>query len=76
MNESLSASLELSPQDTAANVTRMSMPPQARMLLQMLRRLQHGALRLTCPDGSVLQFGEADEGDAPVALRLHNWKPC
>ena len=73
MNKSLSASLELSPQDTAANVTRMTMPPQARMMLQMLRRLQHGALRLTCPDGSVLQFGE---GDAPVALRLHNWKPC
>jgi cyclopropane-fatty-acyl-phospholipid synthase len=76
MNESLSASLELSSQDTAANVSRMSMPPQARMLLQMLRRLQHGALRLTFPDGSVLQFGEADEGDAPVSLRLHNWKPC
>jgi len=76
MNESLSASLELSPQNTTTSVTSMPMPPQARMLLQMLRRLQHGALRLTCPDGSVLQFGEVDEGDAPVSLRLHNWKPC
>ena len=76
MNKSLSASLELSPQDTAANVSRMSMPPQARMLLQMLRRLQHGALRLTCPDGSVLQFGESGEGETPVSLRLNNWNPC
>ncbi|MCE2868096.1 MAG: cyclopropane-fatty-acyl-phospholipid synthase family protein [Oxalobacteraceae bacterium] len=52
------------------------MPPQARMLLQMLRRLQHGALRLTCPDGSVLQFGESGEGETPVSLRLNNWNPC
>ncbi|MFM8465278.1 MAG: class I SAM-dependent methyltransferase [Burkholderiaceae bacterium] len=73
MNKSLSVSLELASQPAAQDASRIPMPPQARLLLQMLRRLQHGALRLTCPDGSVLQFGE---GDAPVYLRLNNWKPC
>ena len=76
MNESLNANLNLSPRDTAVNVTRIPMPPQARMLLQMLRRLQHGTLCLTCPDGSVLQFGANHEDVVPVTLRLYNWKPC
>jgi cyclopropane-fatty-acyl-phospholipid synthase len=73
MNKSLSVNLALDTQPSAQNSASIPMPPQARVLLQMLRRLQHGALRLTCPDGSTLQFGE---GDAPVHLRLNNWKPC
>jgi len=73
MNKSLSVSMELTTESPSHDTSTMPMPPQARVLLQMLRRIQHGALRLTCPDGSVLQFGESD---APVALRLNNWKPC
>lgn len=66
MNETLSAPIPL-PGKPA------SMPPQARIVLQMLRRLEHGALRLTCPDGSVLSFGD---DSAPVSLKLNNWTPC
>ena len=73
MNKSLSVNLALDTQPSVQNSASIPMPPQARVLLQMLRRLQHGALRLTCPDGSTLHFGE---GDTPVHLRLNNWKPC
>lgn len=72
MNKSLSAHLALDTPPNAHDPASIPMPPEARVLLQMLRRLQHGALRLTCPDGSTLQFGE---GDTMAHLRLNNWKP-
>ncbi len=78
MNKTASASLEL---EQTSNVVRTAdrlpatLPAQARIVLQMLRRLDHGALRLTCPDGSTLSFGSYS-GAAPVSLRLKNWKPC
>ncbi|MEI7783335.1 MAG: cyclopropane-fatty-acyl-phospholipid synthase family protein [Betaproteobacteria bacterium] len=49
-------------------------PAAARTVLEMLRRLKHGSLNLSLPDGSEHRFGS---GDAPSAsLRLHNWKVC
>ncbi len=76
MNKSFSASLELdraSSDERASNPIPLALPAQARVVLQMLRRLEHGALRVTCPDGSVLYFGSST---TPIALRLNNWKPC
>jgi cyclopropane-fatty-acyl-phospholipid synthase len=45
-------------------------PAAAKVILALLGRLQHGALRLTLPDGGVLNFGDAS---APVMLELKNW---
>ncbi len=73
MNESISAPIELQPGRVAGALEAMPMPAQARIVLQMLRRLEHGALRLTCPDGRTLAFGDDSE---PVSLRLGNWHPC
>lgn len=76
MNKSASASLELDPHagaERAPATLPAAIPAQARIVLKMLRRLEHGALRVSCPDGSTLSFGS---GTAPVSIRLKNWKPC
>ncbi len=76
MNKTASAGLDLdraASTDHATNRFPATMPAQARVMLQMLRRLEHGTLRVTCPDGSVLSFGS---GTATAMIRLKNWKPC
>ncbi len=76
MNKSASASLELDPHagaERAPATLPAAIPAQARIVLKMLRRLEHGALRVSCPDGSTLSFGS---GTAPVSIRLKNWNPC
>ena len=45
-------------------------PARARFILQLLARLQHGALHLELPGGQTVQFGD---GTYPVTLRLHDW---
>ena len=50
-----------------------SIPAQAQLMLQLLRKIKYGTLRLECPDHAVLQFGEGSE---PVTLTLKNWEPC
>ena len=50
-----------------------SAPAAARMLLSLLEKLQHGALRLHLPDGRVLLFGDAS---TPITLELHDWRLC
>ena len=72
MNETLSAPIDVQPGRKASGST-VPMPAAARIVLQMLRRLEHGALRLICPDGSTLAFGD---DSAPVSLKLNNWHPC
>ena len=42
-------------------------------MLQLLRKIKHGTLRLECPDHKVLHFGDGSE---PVTLTLKNWEPC
>ena len=42
-------------------------------MLQLLRKIKYGTLRLECPDHAVLQFGDGSE---PVTLTLKNWEPC
>lgn len=70
MNKPISATLDF---DTQGTAPAAGLPPQARIVLQMLRRLKHGTLRLSCPDGRVFSFGD---GGAPVSLKLLNWQPC
>ncbi len=50
--------------------TAGAMPRQMKLILQMLHKLQDGALRLDLPDGQSLLFGD---GSHPVGLVLHNW---
>jgi cyclopropane-fatty-acyl-phospholipid synthase len=73
MNETVATPVERTPASAVGASASVSMPPQARIVLQMLRRLEHGALQLICPDGSQLQFGDGSE---PVSLKLNNWDPC
>ncbi len=46
------------------------MPASAKIILKLLAKLQHGALRLRTPGGEVLYFGTTG---APVSLELHTW---
>ncbi len=48
----------------------MPVPASAKIILKLLAKLQHGALRLRTPAGEVLYFGTTG---APVSLELHNW---
>ncbi|GJI87924.1 cyclopropane-fatty-acyl-phospholipid synthase family protein [Duganella hordei] len=48
-------------------------PAAARLILNILRGLQHGALLLQLPDGSHQLYGD---GSFPLVLELKNWKPC
>ncbi|MES2535691.1 MAG: cyclopropane-fatty-acyl-phospholipid synthase family protein [Pseudomonadota bacterium] len=48
-------------------------PPQAQLILTLLRRLRHGALHMSLPNGESMLFGD---GSAPVSLELKNWDLC
>ena len=48
------------------------MPAQVQFLLRMLSRLEHGSLKLECPDGKLLKFGNEDPA---VTLSLSSWEP-
>jgi cyclopropane-fatty-acyl-phospholipid synthase len=45
-------------------------PASAQIILKLLGKLQHGALRLITPDGAVMMFGD---GSHPVTIELHTW---
>ncbi len=53
---------------------RRKMPAAARTCLKLLRKLQHGSLQVTLPDGSVQHFGQLSEAHA--ALHIHDWAVC
>ena len=65
MNKPLTPSRALNEEIVGSYLKSARLPAQARVVLQMLRRLEHGAMRLECPDGNVLQFGD---DSAPVTL--------
>ncbi len=73
MNKPLSPSLALNDQIADSYVHAGKAPARVRLLLQMLRKMEHGALRLECPDGTVLLYGD---GTPPVTLSLSSWEPC
>ncbi len=45
-------------------------PAAAKIILKLLGKLKHGALRLTTPDGAVMHFGD---DSAPLSLQLDSW---
>ena len=75
MNKPLHASIELDHQIADSYARSAAIPAQARIVLGMLRRLEQGVLRLTCPDGTTLVFGDAGSGLA-ASLVLKDWEPC
>ena len=58
------------PSLAAASHAAGPVPASAKIILALLGRLRHGALRLALPDGAVMHFGD---GGAPVSLELKNW---
>jgi len=50
-------------------------PAAARTVLTLLQRLAHGQLTVQLPDGSMRQFGRADD-ELHAALTLHTWDVC
>jgi cyclopropane-fatty-acyl-phospholipid synthase len=63
-------SSESLPTMTARSTAVRSAPATAQVILKLLSRLEHGALRVVTPDRQVLAFGD---GSAPVLLDLSNW---
>ncbi|GAB2541432.1 class I SAM-dependent methyltransferase [Simplicispira piscis] len=49
-------------------------PAAARTVLQLLQRLQQGALTLQLPDGTLRHFGPG--GSPAAAITLRNWNVC
>ena len=48
-------------------------PSQVKFILQLLERLEYGALRMTFPDGQVALYGDESY---PVTLIMRNWDVC
>ncbi|CDG85103.1 SAM-dependent methyltransferase [Janthinobacterium agaricidamnosum] len=49
------------------------LPAPARLILNMLPGLKHGALRLIMPDGTIMHYGDNSQ---PIVLDLINWNLC
>lgn len=48
-------------------------PSQVQFVLQLLRRIEHGAIVMEFPDGQRAHFGDAS---LPVTMKLHDWDVC
>ncbi len=48
-------------------------PSQVKFILQLLQRLEYGALRMAFPDGQEALYGDESH---PVTLTLKNWDVC
>ena len=53
--------------------TTVHFSSQVRFVLQLLQRLEYGALRITLPDGQTALFGD---DSYPVTMQLKNWEVC
>lgn len=69
----MTKSMTSSPMQTSNSHAALAMPAQAKLILQLLKKIKYGALRLECPDHSVLHYGDQTN---PVTLSLKNWQPC
>ena len=72
MNQPLMPTVALDREIVNSYASSAAVPAHARMVLRMLQKMRHGALRISCPDGTVLAFGS--EG-TPVTLQLDSWEP-
>jgi len=59
-----------------SNALPASAPASARAVFRLLKNLHHGALDVQLPDGSMMHFGHANDGDPRAALRMLNWNVC
>jgi cyclopropane-fatty-acyl-phospholipid synthase len=59
-----------------SNALPASAPATARAVFRLLKNLRHGALDVQLPDGSMMHFGHANDGDPRAALRMLNWNVC
>ncbi|GAC1549603.1 MAG: cyclopropane-fatty-acyl-phospholipid synthase family protein [Collimonas sp.] len=52
-------------------------PAPAKFILQMLNKLEHGALTMQFPDGQIATFGKVDDRHPrPLTMTLKNWDVC
>ena len=72
MNKPSSTSFSLKEANSENLATNSKVPAQVQLLLRMLSRLEHGSLKLECPDGKLLKFGNEDPA---VTLSLNSWEP-
>jgi len=72
MNKPSSTSIAFNEGDSENFAKNSKVPAQVQLLLRMLSRLEHGSLKLECPDGKLLKFGNVDP---TVTLSLNSWEP-
>jgi len=72
MNKPSSTSFSLKEANSENLAINSKVPAQVQFLLRMLSRLEHGSLKLECPDGKLLKFGNEDPA---VTLSLNSWEP-
>ncbi len=72
MNKPSSTSFSLKEANSDNLAANSKVPAQVQLLLRMLSRLEHGSLKLECPDGKLLKFGNEDP---TVTLSLKSWEP-
>ena len=72
MNKPSSTSFSLKEANSENLAIHSKVPAQVQLLLRMLSRLEHGSLKLECPDGKLLKFGNEDPA---VTLSLNSWEP-
>lgn len=53
--------------------TSIDLPAEVKFILQLMRKIEHGALRMELPNGQIEQFGDHTH---PVTLTLKNWDIC
>ena len=49
-------------------------PAEARFILNLLSKLEHGCLTLQFPDGQTASYGRAYDGKQHVSLHLNDWQ--
>ena len=58
---------------TQSHLSTEGFPSQVQFVLQLLRRIEHGAIVMEFPDGQRAQFGD---NSLPVTMKLHDWDVC
>ena len=72
------STLDQSVSNVASRALPARAPAAARVVMQVLQRMQIGSLDVQWPDGSTARFGQAEPpAHLPRAgLRLHDWHVC
>ncbi len=73
MNTKLMQPKTLNFEPQSASSGCMKLPSQVKFILQMLRKIEQGALRMEFPNGHSEHFGDHSH---PVTLSLKNWDIC